>query len=124
MESPNLAQLMDLERRGWDALSRSEGGDFYRELMTPDAIMILVNGAILNRSMIASSLNDSPPWASYELADERLVAVGGDAAALVYRARASRKGLADDFAALMCSVYRMIDGEPRLALYQQTKITH
>ena len=63
-------------------------------------------------------------WASYELAEERLVAVGGDAAAVVYHARASRKGQADDFVAWMCSVYRMIDGQPRLALYQQTTITH
>lgn len=64
------------------------------------------------------------PGASYELRDERLVGVGADAAALVYLARATREGQAEPFVALMSSVYRMVGDRPRLALYQQTAITH
>jgi hypothetical protein len=82
MDALDLRQLMDLERRGWDSLTRSI------------------------------------------LTEERLVEVGGDAAAVVYKASASRDGQTEPFVALMSSVYRMIDGEPRLALYQQTTITH
>lgn len=41
----------------------------------------------------------------------------------VYRARAVR-GNDQPFVALMTSTYRMIEGEPRLALYQQTTVTH
>ena len=119
-----LAQLIDLERQGWDSLSRSMGGDFYGRLMTPDAVMLLVNGMVLDRDTIASSLNDSPPWDSFELTEERLVELGEGAAAVVYRASASRDGQTKPFVALMSSVYRMIDDEPRLALYQQTTITH
>ncbi len=124
METLGLAQLMELERKGWDSLSRSTGGDFYGQLMTPDAVMVLVNGMVLDRDTIGRSLNDSPPWASFDLAEERLVEMGGDAAAVVYKAKASRDGQTDPFVALMSSVYRVIDGEPRLALYQQTTITH
>jgi hypothetical protein len=118
----DLEQLVELERSGWDSLCRSTGGDFYGRLMTADAVMVLVNGMVLGRDVIARTLNDSPPWASYELTDARLVAVGGDAAALVYRASATRPGQEHRFQALMSSVYRLVEGEPRLALYQQTAI--
>jgi hypothetical protein len=124
MKALGLTQLMDLERRGWDSLTRSAGGDFYGRLMTPDAVMVLVNGMVLDRATIASSLNDAPPWASYELREERRVEVGADAAALVYLARASRAGQTESFDALMSSVYRMVDDRPRLVLYQQTAVTH
>lgn len=124
MDTPDLSQLIDLEQQGWEALCRSTGGDFYGQLMTPDAVMVLVNGMVLDRDTIASSLNDAPPWASYELTEERLVELGGDAAALVYKASAARDGESEPFVALMSSVYRMIEGRPRLALYQQTTITH
>jgi hypothetical protein len=124
MATPDLSLLIDLERQGWDALCRSTGGDFYGQLMTPDAVMVLVNGMLLDRDTIARSLNDAPPWASYELTEERLVEVGGDAAALVYRASAARDGQSEPFVALMSSVYRMVEGRPRLALYQQTTVTH
>ena len=124
MDALGLTQLMDLERRGWDSLTRSAGGDFYGRLMTPDAVMVLVNGMVLDRDTIASSLNDAPPWVRYELREERLVEVGADAAALVYLAQASRAGQSEPFVALMSSVYRMVGDQPRLVLYQQTAITH
>jgi hypothetical protein len=124
MSALDLANLQDLERQGWDSLTCSKGGDFYGRLMTDDAVMILVNGMVLDRDTIAATLNDSPPWDAYELTDERRVPVSDDVAALVYRASASRRGEAEPFVALMTSVYRLLDGEPRLALYQQTTITH
>ena len=123
MDALGLTQLMELERRGWDSLTRSAGGDFYGRLMTPDAVMVLVNGMVLDRDTIASSLNDASPWASYELREERRVEVGGDAAALVYLARASRADQRESFVALMTSVYRLVDDQPRLVLYQQTAVT-
>lgn len=124
MSALDLTELMNLERQGWDSLTRSQGGDFYGRLMTDDAVMVLVNGMVLDRDTITASLNDSPPWDAYELADERLVPVSEDVAALVYRATASRAGDGEPFVALMTSVYRLVDGESRLALYQQTAITH
>lgn len=124
MHGPNLTQLIALEHQGWDSLCRSVGGDFYGRLMTPEAVMILVNGMILDRGTISNTLNDSPPWTSYELAQEHLVPISDDAAALVYRASAARQADEEPFVALMTSVYRLVDGEPRLVLYQQTAITH
>lgn len=122
MRDLTLDELLQLERRGWDSLCRSEGGAFYGELMTPEAVMVLVNGMVLDRDTVAASLDGAPPWADYRLDDARVIPVGADSAALVYRATATRNGEAP-FTALMTSVYRRVDGEPRLALYQQTTIT-
>ncbi|MCC9174829.1 nuclear transport factor 2 family protein [Arthrobacter sp. zg-Y179] len=122
MNDLTLANLLEREHLGWQSLCRGQGGDFYGGLMTPDAVMVLVNGVVLDRSTIAASLNAAPPWTSYRITDERLVASTG-AAALVYRATAHRSGQ-EPFEALMSSVYCLVDGRIRLALYQQTTVTH
>lgn len=121
-------ELFELEHRGWRALCSGQGGSFYGELMLPDAVMVLVNGAVMGRGEVAASLDAAPPWTRYELSDEHHLPMGDDVAALVYRAVASRDdgpgADAEPFTALMSSVYRRVDGQPRLALYQQTTITH
>ncbi|MFD1858851.1 nuclear transport factor 2 family protein [Aeromicrobium camelliae] len=124
MSDLTLDRLLELEHRGWEALSSSRGGSFYGELMTPDAVMILVNGMVMDRPTIAHALNDSPPWSSYRLDDARLVPTSETSAALVYTATAHRDGQDEPFVALMSSHYRVLDGSPRLTLYQQTTITH
>lgn len=115
----SLDDLLGLEHRGWDALCRSGGAAFYSELMTDDGLMVLVNGMVLDRAQVAASLDGAPPWDRYDLDDARLVELGADAAALVYRAVAQRSGQ-PPFRALMTSIYRLVEGAPRLALYQQT----
>ncbi|WP_293786333.1 nuclear transport factor 2 family protein [uncultured Aeromicrobium sp.] len=124
MSDLTLDGLLDLEHRGWEALTSSRGGIFYGELMTPEAVMILVNGMVLDRPTIAQTLNDSPPWSSYRLENPRLVPTSETSAALVYTATAHRDGQDEPFVALMSSHYRVLDDQLRLTLYQQTTITH
>ncbi|MBO0610284.1 nuclear transport factor 2 family protein [Myceligenerans salitolerans] len=124
MTSMSLDALVALEHQGWDALCASRGGTFYGDLMTADAVMVLPNGVVMDRDAIAAGLDGAPAWTAYTLTDTRLVEAGDDAAALVYRASAERDDLEEPFVALMSSVYRLVDGVPRLALYQQTTITH
>lgn len=118
--SPSL-ELLALERRGWDALCRGEGADFYGDLMTDGGLMVLVDGSVLDRQQVVASLRDAPPWDHYTLDDVRTVPIGGDAVALVYRATAERQD-APPFRALMSSTYVVVDGRARLALYQQTAL--
>lgn len=124
MSDFTLERLLALEHEGWDSLCQSRGGTFYGDLMTPGAVMVLVNGMVLDRDTIAGSLGESPPWSAYTISDPRLVHIGADAAALVYTARASRDGSDEAFVALMSSTYCQVEGRTRLALYQQTTITH
>ncbi|WP_417215498.1 nuclear transport factor 2 family protein [Arthrobacter sp.] len=124
MSPLDLDALLELEHSGWRALCGSTGGAFYGELMLPDALMVLVNGMVLDRDSVATSLDDAPPWDAYQLSEPRVVGLGTHSAALLYCARARRDGDAEPFSALMSSSYRLVDGRARLALYQQTTITH
>ena len=106
MSNLSEERLVTLEHRGWQALCSRTGADFYGRLMTDDGVMLLAGGG-------------APPWSMYELSNVKLLPLGASAAALTYRATA-RRGDDEPFTALMTSVYRLVDDEPRLALYQQT----
>ncbi len=114
------ATLLELEHRGWQSLCDGTGADFYGRIMTDDAVMVLANGAVMDRSHVVEALEGSPTWAGYDLTDERVVTIGPDAAALVYTGSAHRDGSQPSVVATMSSVYvRTTDGW-RLAVYQQT----
>ena len=87
-----LDALLALEHRGWESLTRHDGGRFYGALMTADAVMILVNGMVLDLDTLAGALDDSPAWSDFSLEESRLVPMGESSAALVYRATAARDG--------------------------------
>ncbi|WP_206446979.1 DUF4440 domain-containing protein [Agrococcus sp. KRD186] len=114
-----LEELLALEHAGWRSLCDATGGDFYGRTMTDDALMVLVDGSVLDRDAVAASLSDAPPWASYEIVEPRLLALGDDAASLVYTGVARREQ-GEDFVARMASTYVREGGGWRLALYQQT----
>lgn len=118
-----LDALLELERAGWDSLCNRTGAAFYGELMTEGGLMVLVNGFVMGRDAVVSSLSEAPGWDSYEITDVRMVAAGDSTAAIVYRAKATR-GDENPFEAVMSSTYTLIDGKPRLVLYQQTTTTH
>jgi uncharacterized protein (TIGR02246 family) len=112
--------LLDLERSGWDSLCSSTGAQFYGDLMTDDGIMVLANGAVMDRDAVVASLEHAPPWQSYGIEDVRLVDAGAETAAIVYVGTGYRDGDQPAFVGVMSSVYVRQDGRWRLALYQQT----
>jgi hypothetical protein len=112
--------LLDLERHGWESLCNSTGAQFYGDLMADDGIMVLANGAVMDRDAVVASLEHAPPWQSYDIEDSRLVDAGADAAAIVYVGTGYRDGDQPAFVGIMSSVYVRQDGRWRLALYQQT----
>ncbi|WP_026932556.1 DUF4440 domain-containing protein [Glycomyces tenuis] len=119
-----LDELLEMEHAGWRSLCEGTGGAFYGSVMTEDAVMVLAHGFVLGRAAVAASLDEAPPWSGYEITEERVVAVGEGATALVYRARAWREGGEAAFVALMSSVYVETPEGRRLALYQQTPVPH
>jgi uncharacterized protein (TIGR02246 family) len=116
----DMDDLLRLERAGWDSLCDGSGADFYGSVMTDDALMVLANGEAMTRSDVVAALAKSPPWASYEMQDVRVVQLNDDSAALVYVGVAHRTDDDEPFVGAMSSVYVRRDGEWRLALYQQT----
>lgn len=116
-----LEALLSLERDGWDALCRGEGGAFYGEVMPADGVMVLAHGFLLDRSQVVDSLVDATPWDTYEITEPRRLQVGDDVVAVTYAATAVRGG-EEPFRALLTSVYARRDGEWRLVLHQQTPV--
>ncbi len=117
-----LDELLDLEHQGWKSLCNSTGADFYGRIMSSDGVMVLAHGQVFDRQAVIDSLNAAPPWRTYDIADERLIALSDDHAVLVYTGRAYREEDEPAFIALMSSVYTRHEGAWRLALYQQTPV--
>ncbi|MFJ6652624.1 nuclear transport factor 2 family protein [Microbacterium sp. NPDC091313] len=118
----DLSDLLRLENAGWQSLCDGSGGEFYGDVMTEDAVMVLADGQAYDRDRVIASLEDAPAWSAYEITDERFVALGEDAAAFVYRARAFRASGGPPFDAVMSSTYVRDGGRWRLALSQQTPV--
>ena len=114
-------ELLEVERAGWNSLCDSTGAEFYGGVMLPDAVMVLANGMVMDRQTVVDALAKSPPWRAYEIDDVRLISVDADTAALVYTGIAYRDGDAPAFTGAMASVYHRVDGDWKLALYQQTQ---
>lgn len=130
-----LEDLLLLEHAGWRSLCEQTGSTFYGEIMTTDGVMVLAHGMILDRDAVVASLDQAPPWETYEISEERLIQLHEGAAVLIYRGTAHRgagTSPADgtrpdpdgavDFEALMASTYVRHQDRWRLACYQQTPV--
>lgn len=114
--------LLDLERRGWKALAREgEGTAFYAEVLDDNPIMLLPGGLVLEGRDACLDAMAGPPWASYDLSDERVVVLGEDGGVVTYRVAAQREASLR-YDALVSSTYVRRPGGWRLAVHQQTPV--
>ncbi len=111
-------ELLKLETGFWDAAG---DGDFYREHMAAHGLCVLPVG-VLDKDDTVSAIAAAEPWHEFTIDDLRTVDLGDDEAALCYRAEASRDSDADQYTALISSVYTRIGGRWKLTLHQQTPI--
>jgi hypothetical protein len=117
-----MQELLDLERRGWEALSTSgeAAAALYEEVLADEVLMLFPGGMVMDdRSQIVASMT-GPPWQSFEISDERVLPPSGSAAVVAYRGTAVRGGA--DYTALFNSTYIRQEGAWRLALHQQTPV--
>jgi hypothetical protein len=114
-------ELLDLERRGWDALcTEGAAADFYREVLARRVLMLFPGGMVIDdRDAVISSMS-GPPWRSYELDDTRVLRLTDDTAVVAYRATAVRED--EPYTALIASTYVREDGAWKLAVHQQTPV--
>jgi hypothetical protein len=114
-----LQELLKLEDAGWSSLCEGAGGAFYGDIMTPDGVMVIGDGSVMSRDEVVLALGSSPPWQSYAIDAPRVVAIGDDAYALIYRGT-GRRSDQPPFVAMMTSVYVRAGDDWKLALFQQT----
>jgi Domain of unknown function (DUF4440) len=96
------------------------GGDTYRRLLRPDAIVI-VPGQALDAEATARSIDESPGWDEVALEDGRVLELADGVALLTYRF-SGRRGEDFAYAALMTSGWTRGDDGWRLAFHQQTPL--
>ena len=114
-----MDELLDMEHAGWASLCNGTASEFYGDVMTDEAVMVLANGTVMTRDEVIQALRDAPPWAAYEIDDVRFVSVGHLDCRRVPGNRTPRRG-GTSFVGVMTSIYVERDGHWKLALYQQT----
>jgi hypothetical protein len=110
--------LLGLEREGWEALSSGQGGMYYREHLTENALMAFAFG-VMTRQEAIEAMHSASPWSMFEIHDPRVVALTADSGVLAYRAVAQRSGEAPYFA-FISSTFVRVGGAWKLAFHQQT----
>lgn len=118
-----MQDLIELEEQGWQALS-TEGDAawrFYEVVLTEDANMLLPGGLRLEgKAQILESLA-AQPWQRFQIEAPHVLALGEDAAALLYKVTAQRAGSAS-YTALVSSTYVRHGQTWQMALHQQTPV--
>lgn len=110
-----LSELMRSERE-----LTQRGGDVYQERLTDDALVV-VPGQVMVKAETAAAIDASPRWDRTDFADERLVQITQEVAAVSYRFSGQR-GDGPVYRALLSSVYVKRNGTWCLALHQQTPL--
>lgn len=113
-----LEELLALEQRGADSMVAGTAAEFYADVLTEDAVLV-VPGMILDRATFISSMNREPDMRELRIEDPRVVELGAGAAVLLYRAVASLPD-GGGWTSFMNSTYVRTDGGWKLAYHQQT----
>ena len=111
-------QLLELEERGWLALSSPDPVSVCQEWLADEAVLI-VPGMIIDRATFLKALSTEQPWADHHIDEPQAVELTNESAALVYRVTARRAGQ-PEFVALMTSVYVKRADRWQLVIHQQT----
>ncbi len=119
MSSPG--DIVDLERRGWEALSSSpeQAKAFYGTVLADDVHMLLPGRLQLVGKAQALEMMGGPPWRTFEMSGVRLVSVSEAVQSLTYEVTAQREG-AEPYRAMICSTYALRPGGWQLVIHQHT----
>ena len=94
--------VVDLERRGWEALLGKDGAKFYADLMAEDGLMIFP-GMVLTKEQSLAAIRQAAPWLNVRLEDVRVLSAGETArSSSTGRSRIARA--AQTYEAMMTSV--------------------
>jgi Domain of unknown function (DUF4440) len=110
--------LIAVERAGWEALAAGRGVAFYQDVLLDEGLMVFPVGAF-GKAEALQGIAGAPPWDRYELRDLRVIALGREAASVVYRVEAERAGY-PVYRAIMSSTYVRQQGAWKLVLHTQT----
>ena len=118
-----MEALVELEERGWRALSTGQVGAraFYSSLLSHDVVMVFPGGLRLSGKENVLASIGAQPWNSYQLTDVQVLSLSKSGALVIYRVTAQREG-GEPYGALASSLYVERQGRWVLAFHQQTPI--
>lgn len=111
-----MSDLLELENGFWEAAGSPE---FYGDHFAEDGVIALAMGT-MGKLEAMEVMETADPWVDHELHSPRLIEIGRDAAALVYRASARRAGDESQYEVVVSSVYVRRQGDWKLIVHQQT----
>jgi len=112
-------ELLGIERDGWQAIATRKGAKFYSSRLTEEALMVLPGDMVLDRRSALDSFDGPVTWEWFRIEDDRVVPLGNEAAALIYRVTAKRPD-EDPYSALITSTYVRQGDSWLMAVHQQT----
>jgi hypothetical protein len=118
MDAAFKDELIQIERRGWEALCTNDAESYYRQHMTEHALMAFPFG-VMSKAEALTAMAQAAPWSRYEMADPQVIPLGPDAGVVVYSVTAQREGQ-DRFSAVLSSTFVRHEGEWKLAFHQQS----
>jgi hypothetical protein len=117
--SESLAQeLIQVERRGWEALCSQEASSYYQDHLTDDALMAFPFG-VMERWEALNAMATAQPWSGFQIEDPRVIPLGPECGVVVYSVTAQREGH-EPFSATMSSIFVRRGGDWKLAFHQQS----
>jgi hypothetical protein len=116
------ADVAQLERAGWDALSTSgaAAAAFYDRVLADDVLMVLPRGLVIRDRAEAIAAMSGAPWDHHELTDLEVVTLGDDVRVVACRGSARRGDVV--YRAHFTSTYLRVGSDWRLAVHQQTPV--
>lgn len=93
--------------------------DFFERNLTDDALLIFPDG-VYTKAQCVKEMADHAPYVKYDVADQRIVHMGGNTAVLTHRATVLNAAHSAPRKVIVSSVMAKVDGTWRLALHQWT----
>jgi hypothetical protein len=111
-------EVWDCERRFW-----LESGNFYKEHVAPDAVLVLPVVGIVNRAAGLAWARRAPRWTQVEFSN-RISSVAAETAVLAYEAHAEAAKCAHPYYACCSSTYIRVREAWMLVAHQQNALAN
>lgn len=118
-----MGEILDLETRGWRALSGDpgQGAAFYQSVLHDDCVMVFPGGLVIEGKQAILDSMDAPPWESFAMQEPRLLDISAEVKTLAYRATAQREGQ-PPYQAMISSTYVLDQEGWKLVHHQHTPV--
>jgi len=116
-----MEKIIDIEKRGWDALSKEGNAavDFYHSLLLDDAVFLFPGGLRMEGKVEILGSFASQPWKSYQIENPKVSKLAENVSVLTYYVKAKREG-DDPYQAWISSIYILVNGDWKLGYHQHT----